>query len=135
MALTGRFTFRRSLGGKIILQVEEEYRSLWFFSSHRPLKKRWRDANLMDLAAPELRALIDLRYKPQFMAQYDYLAPDSAQHRPLTGEGDQEYAAGAALPRAQLLRPPPTRLRAVEDGEAETTVEVDRTATRFGQAR
>jgi hypothetical protein len=76
MALTGRFTFRRSFWGKIVLQVEEGTRTLWPFSQRTPFKKRWRNATLMDLAAPELRALIDLRYKPQFMAQYDYLASD-----------------------------------------------------------
>ena len=32
-------------------------------------KRRWRRcATLMDLAQPEMRALIDLRSKPQFMA-------------------------------------------------------------------
>jgi hypothetical protein len=135
MALTGRFTFRRSIGGRIILQVEEEYRSMWSLSRNRPLKKRWRDANLMDLAAPELRALIDLRYKPQFMAQYEYLAPDPAPSRPLMEGMEDRDLEGTPLPRAQLLRPASTRLRAVEDGEAETSVEVDRTATRLGRAR
>jgi len=77
MALTGRFTFRRSFGGRIILQVEEEVKTFWPRSKTTPLKKRWRDATLMDLAAPELRALIDLRYKPQFMAQYEYSAPET----------------------------------------------------------
>jgi hypothetical protein len=76
MALTGRFTFRRSFWGKILLVVEEEVRTVWPMSRRTPFRKRWRPATLMDLAAPELRALIDLRYKPQFMAQYEYLAPD-----------------------------------------------------------
>ena len=31
-------------------------------------KRRWRDANLMDLARPELRPLIDLRSKPNYHA-------------------------------------------------------------------
>jgi hypothetical protein len=76
MALTGRFTFRRSFGGRIILQVEEQKRTVWPFSRRTPSRKRWRDASLMDLAAPELRALIDLRFKPQFMPQYDYSAAE-----------------------------------------------------------
>lgn len=79
MALTGRFTFKRSLWGKIALQVEEEVRASWPASRRTPFKKRWRYATLMDLAAPELRALMDLRYKPQFMAQYEYLAPEARQ--------------------------------------------------------
>lgn len=79
MALTGRFTFKRSFWGKIVLQLEEEVRTSWPVSRRTPFKKRWRNATLMDLAAPELRALMDLRYKPQFMAQYEYLTPDARQ--------------------------------------------------------
>jgi hypothetical protein len=124
MALTGRFTFRRSLGGKIVLQVEEEVKAFWPSSRRRPLKRRWRDANLMDLAAPELRALIDLRYKPQFMAQYDYLAPDQGAAEP-----EKKPAEGVPASHARLLRPTTARLR-VE--QPDTAVEVDRTRTRFG---
>ncbi len=76
MALTGRFTFKRSLWGKIILQIEEEVRNSWPASRRTPFKKRWRNATTMDLTAPELRALMDLRFKPQYMAQYDHLAQD-----------------------------------------------------------
>lgn len=79
MALTGRFTFKRSLWGKIVLQVEEEVRATWPVSRRTPFRKRWRNASLMDLAAPELRPLMDLRYKPQFMAQYEHLAPETQQ--------------------------------------------------------
>ncbi len=78
MALTGRFTFRRTLTGKIVLQLEEEVKALWPMSRKSPYTKRWRNATLMDLAAPELRPLMDLRYKPNFMAHYDYLMPDGA---------------------------------------------------------
>ncbi len=59
--LTGRFTFRRTLTGKIILQVEEEVRSLWPMSRKRPFRKRWRDASTVDLSATQLRPLMDLR--------------------------------------------------------------------------
>ncbi len=79
MALTGRFTFRRTFTGKIVLQLEEEVKAIWPMSRKGPFRKRWRNATLMDLAAPELRALMDLRYKPQFMAQYEYLAPEGRQ--------------------------------------------------------
>jgi hypothetical protein len=64
MPLTGRFSFRRAVGGKIVLQVEEEVRRLWPFSRWHPTKRRWRDATLMDLTQRELRPLMDLRYKP-----------------------------------------------------------------------
>jgi len=46
----------------------------------------------MDLAAPEMRALIDLRYKPQFMSQ-SYLAPvDTTLSQP----AEQEFREGAS---------------------------------------
>ncbi len=69
MSLTGRFTFRRTWMGRIVLQVEEEVKG-WA----QARKRRWRDANMVDLAQPEMRALIDLRHRPQFMPQ-SYYAP------------------------------------------------------------
>ncbi|WP_193557290.1 hypothetical protein [Microvirga pakistanensis] len=66
MPLTGRFNLRRTIGGKIVLQVEEEVRRLWPFSRNQLTKRRWRDATIMDLAQPELRPLMDLRYKSGF---------------------------------------------------------------------
>ena len=69
MALTGKFSFRKSLWGRIVLQVEDEVRPFWRRSKPGPLKRRWRDATLMDLAAPEMRPLIDLRFKPHFRFQ------------------------------------------------------------------
>lgn len=69
MALTGKFCFRKTWRGKIVLQVEEEVKPFWRRSKPGPLKWRWRDATLMDLAAPEMRHLIDLRFRPQFRVQ------------------------------------------------------------------
>jgi hypothetical protein len=68
MALTGRFNFRRSWFGKLTLEVEEEVKPL-FGGEGKPLKRRWRRASLIDLAQPEMRPLIDLRFQPQFMAR------------------------------------------------------------------
>jgi hypothetical protein len=68
MALTGRFNFRRSWFGKLVLEVEEETKP-FFASEKKPVKHRWRRASLIDLAQPEMRALIDLRFQPQFMAR------------------------------------------------------------------
>jgi hypothetical protein len=59
--LTGRFNFRKTLRGRLGLVVEEEYRSLWGGE-----KRRWRSATLADLAEPEMRALVDLRFQRQF---------------------------------------------------------------------
>ena len=64
--LTGRFTFRRTFTGKIVLQVEEEVRTPWPMSRKRPLRKRWRNATLIDLAATEMRPLMDLRMRGAF---------------------------------------------------------------------
>jgi hypothetical protein len=71
VALTGRFNFRRTFSGRIVLQVEED-KPLWW-SRMGKTRRRYRDANVMDLAKPEMRALIDLRNKPQFL-------PAAAQH-------------------------------------------------------
>jgi hypothetical protein len=64
MGLTGKFDLRKTFWGKVVLQVEEEVKPLWRRSVPGPAKKRWRDATLMDLAAPEMRTLIDMRFKP-----------------------------------------------------------------------
>ncbi|WP_457107886.1 hypothetical protein [Methylobacterium sp. P5_C11] len=66
MPLTGRFWFRRTWTGKLILLVEEE-RGRWF---RRRLgsKVRWRDARLLDLAEAPLRGLMTLErtYRAEF---------------------------------------------------------------------
>jgi hypothetical protein len=76
--LTGRFTFRRTFTGKIVLQVEEEVRTPWPMSRKRPLRKRWRNATLIDLAATEMRPLMDLRIKGAFHAVEVTRAPPAA---------------------------------------------------------
>ena len=63
MALTGRFNFRKTLTGKCVLQLEEDVRAWW---PRKRMKRRWRDASLIDLARPELRPLIDLRSNPNY---------------------------------------------------------------------
>ena len=75
MGLTGKFRFRKTLWGKIVLQIEEEMKPFW--SKPGALKPRWRDATLMDLAAPEMRHLIDMRFKPYLYARSG-AAPEGA---------------------------------------------------------
>jgi hypothetical protein len=65
MPLTGRFNLRRTLTGRIVLQVEED-KPVWW-SRQGKSRRRYRDAHVMDLAKPEMRALIDLRNKPQYV--------------------------------------------------------------------
>ena len=67
MPLTGKFRFRKTLWGRIVLQLEEVVKPFW--SKPGALKPRWRDATLMDLAAPEMRPLIDMRLKPHLWAR------------------------------------------------------------------
>src|SRR5215211_1756190 len=84
MGLTGKFDFRKTLGGKIVLRIEEEVRPFWRRSNPDALRKRWRDAGLMDLAAPELRGLIDMRFKPylQYLGSLGLVAASHEQHEP-----------------------------------------------------
>lgn len=91
MGLTGRFNFRKTLTGKIVLQLEEDVKAFWPASRKRPTRRRWRDANVLDLARPELRALIDLRTKPA------YHRPGAPQERPMPDYVD-EAAAQAPAP-------------------------------------
>ncbi|MCG7392442.1 hypothetical protein MHY87_05935 [Microvirga sp. ACRRW] len=77
MALTGRFNLRKTFTGRIVLQVEEEVQGFWGRMTGRPrLHRRWRDANVLDLAAPELRSLVDLRFRPRYMPQGQEPAQD-----------------------------------------------------------
>jgi hypothetical protein len=78
MALTGRFNLRKTFRGRIVLQVEEEVTGFWSrLTGKNKLHRRWRDANVLDLAAPELRSLVDLRFRPRYMPQAAEPAQDS----------------------------------------------------------
>ena len=57
MALTGRFWFRKTWRGRLVLLVEDE-RPSWRDGGQR--KPRWRDANLLDLVETALQRLVDL---------------------------------------------------------------------------
>jgi hypothetical protein len=80
MALTGRFNLRKTFTGRIVLVVEEETKSLWGrLTGNSRLHRRWRDANVMDLAAPELRNLVDLRFRPHYMPPLHDIPDDKTQ--------------------------------------------------------
>jgi hypothetical protein len=103
MALTGRFNFRRSWFGKLVLEVEEEAKPMFGGSDKKPVKHRWRRATLLDLAQPEMRALIDLRFQPQFMAR---TAPRPAEVPQVSKDrADERSAIVTALPLAQPVTP------------------------------
>ena len=61
MALTGRFWFKRTWGGKLRLLVEEKKpRRQWFFKRGSEFTLRWREARLLDLAEVAMGPLVDL---------------------------------------------------------------------------
>lgn len=66
MALTGRFWFRKTWTGKLVLLVEEKH-PRWF-GPKGSFKLRWRDAKLLDLAEQPLRTLMTLEraYRTEF---------------------------------------------------------------------
>ena len=74
MALTGKIAFRRSLMGKIVLRVEEDVKAPWPWSLKGAIRKRWRDARLLDLAEAEMRTLMDLRNGPPRVTHSSYAA-------------------------------------------------------------
>ncbi|KMO29183.1 hypothetical protein ACQVP2_08225 [Methylobacterium aquaticum] len=67
MAITGRFNFRKTLTGKLVLQVETERRSWWPFGRAASPGHVWRDATPKDLTAVELQPLLSLRRNPGYM--------------------------------------------------------------------
>ena len=77
MPLTGRFDFRKTWSGKLVLILEEDVRAL------SPLRKgstrrRWRKATVMDLAATELRPMMDHRSKPNYHVPLRHVDETSA---------------------------------------------------------
>jgi hypothetical protein len=122
VALTGRFNFRKTLTGKVVLQLEEDVKAWW--PSRKRTKRRWRDANLMDLARPELRPLIDLRQRPNYQAQsykLEELDLDEATlpmqgGRPAPHDGSGRISAHRSpRGRARPARPPRAEGRAFRE--------------------
>ncbi len=101
MGLTGKYQFRKTLWGKVVLQVEEEVKPRW--SKPGALKRRWRDATQMDLAAPEMRPLIDMRFKPhlRFLSGFGVEATSADRGR---DEAGGVVEAGALLQGEDVRR-------------------------------
>jgi hypothetical protein len=95
MPLTGRFGFRKSLFGRIFLQVEEDAPQPWPLSLSGRYRRRWRDARYLDLVQPEIRGLINLRDYAQECPHGNLAAPVFAHNR------------RAALERPDAKAPPP----------------------------
>jgi hypothetical protein len=63
MALTGRYDFRRTMTGQLRLWVEYDANGFWdVLTRKKTYCHRWRNATIMDLTAPELRQLMDMRH-------------------------------------------------------------------------
>ena len=98
MALTGRFDFRRTLSGKLVLFLEEDVPVSFSRLRKRSTRRRWRRARVMDLATPEMRPLMDLRLKPNYqapmrrfedhLAQTDQLVSIAQSPHPEEANGD-----------------------------------------------
>lgn len=100
MPLTGRFGFRKSLFGKVVLQVEEDALPPWPFSLSGRTRSRWRDARYLDLVRPEVRGLINLR--------------DYAQECPHGNFATPIFASGR---RQALARPPEVKPQQENGGD------------------
>ena len=102
MGLTGKFKFRKTLWGKIVLQIEDEVKPFWSRSKPDTLKRRWRDATLMDLADPQMRFLIDMRFKPHLWARSSFASEATTTHRePHEADGVE---AQAPRPNGEVRR-------------------------------
>ena len=101
MALTGRYDFKKTLMGKVVLRVEEEVPAFWSRKGARPIKKRWRNATLIDLTSTELRMLMDARFKPYLLVHrldVERMAATAAENVvPLHGTGSR---TGMPMPDA-----------------------------------
>ncbi len=80
MALTGRFSFRRTLLGKVALVVEEEKPSIWPLAK-ASTRKRWRDASLMDLTHHELRKILELQHKLSASVEHPIVLADGVRRK------------------------------------------------------
>jgi len=103
MALTGKFRFRKSLWGKVVLQVEEEVQPFWCRSGTGGLKRRWRNASAMDFAASEMRPLLDMRSRPELRFQSSF-APNSTFAQRERDEAHVEIETRAPLSNSEVRR-------------------------------
>jgi hypothetical protein len=92
MPLTGRFDFKKTFSGKLVLLLEEDVRAFWLPFRTRATRRRWRRAKVMDLASPELRPLIDLRSRPNYYIPNSRLQrlEDAVEQAAVAAQGTEE---------------------------------------------
>ena len=100
MPLTGRFDFRKTFSGKLVLILEEDVRAL------SPLRKgstrrRWRKATVMDLAAT-VRPMMDHRSKPNYHVPLRQLAAETSAFEQAAEAESPRLAMHAGDNRAEL---------------------------------
>lgn len=108
MPLTGRFRFRRSLTGSVILQLEHETGALWPLSMAGRRRHTWRDARIVDLLQPQMHGLLELEHFVEEFpaANHGALAVPLARRRISPGG----TTAGGPLCRPEAGRSPWGRL-------------------------
>ena len=84
MPLTGNFSFRRTLTGKVLLTVEEEVRRIAPWAPKGATRKRWRNASLWDLTHAEIRRLLEFRDGARPSANADAPAAPARPQREAT---------------------------------------------------
>jgi hypothetical protein len=98
MALTGRYDFRRTMTGQLRLWVEYDANGFWdVLTRKKTYCHRWRNANIMDLTAPELRQLMDMRFVHPGHTRHVHAAP-----RDWPDNGHERAAASIRV----LIAPP-----------------------------
>ena len=102
MPLTGRFRFRRSIAGRVFLQLEHDRGALWPLSNGGKRRHRWRDARIVDLLAPQIHGLLELEHFVEEFpnANHGALAVPLMRRRLPHGEQPRAPAAAGAKPAA-----------------------------------
>ena len=102
MALTGRFRFRRSLMGSVILQLEHDKWAPWPLSIGGKRRRCWRDASIVDLLAPQIHGLVGLEHFVEEFpnANHGALTPPLARRRLPQRELPQGAAGAGPRPDA-----------------------------------
>jgi hypothetical protein len=89
MAITGRVRLRKTMTGRVLVQIEDTRNPCPWSSRQRVC---WRDAKVMDLFAPALRPLIDLTGRSRFL--------------PIVSSGQGMANDASAVPAPLAAEPP-----------------------------
>lgn len=102
MPLTGRFRFRRSIMGRVFLQLEHDTRALWPLSIAGKRRRNWRDARIVDLLAPQINGLLELEHFVEEFPNANHGALAVPLVRRRVPQREQPQAAAVAGPKPEL---------------------------------